>query len=118
MRSFADYQILGRVGKIAEAGPTLKVSIAAEYGRRDARGEFHPRPFWNTVTVFREATVAWVRGNVQPGDLVMARGTIREGSWEKDGETRYGVTLAAEEFTLLCPKRSAPEDDAPLTEDD
>uniref|UniRef100_UPI003F698490 hypothetical protein n=1 Tax=Paracoccus aeridis TaxID=1966466 RepID=UPI003F698490 len=46
----------------------------------------------------------WAKVNLGPGDLVHARGTIRETSYEKDGETRYGVTLAAEQFDLLCPK--------------
>jgi single-strand DNA-binding protein len=114
MRSFAEYQILGRVGKRADAGTALKISIAAEYGRRDDRGDFQTNPFWNTVTLFREQTIAWVRANIQPGDLVLARGTLRETSWDKDGETRYGVTLAAEEFTLLAKKRAAPDaGDAP-----
>jgi single-strand DNA-binding protein len=116
MRSFAEYQILGRVGKRADAGTALKISIAAEYGRRDDRGDFQTNPFWNTVTLFREQTIAWVRANIQPGDLVLARGTLRETSWDKDGETRYGVTLAAEDFTLLAKKRAAPDaGDAPDT---
>ncbi|MBL4543722.1 MAG: single-stranded DNA-binding protein [Rhodobacteraceae bacterium] len=114
MRSFAEYQILGRVGKRADAGTALKISIAAEYGRRDDRGDFQTNPFWNTVTLFREQTIAWVRANIQPGDLVLARGTLRETSWDKDGETRYGVTLAAEDFALLAKKRAAPDaGDAP-----
>lgn len=104
MRGFAEYTIVGRVGKITEAGPTLKISIAAEYGRKDEGGEFRQNTFWNTVTVFREGTIKWLKDNVRPGDIVCAKGTIRETSYDKNGETVYGVTLAAENFDLLAPK--------------
>lgn len=105
MKTFAEYQILGRIGKITAAGNTLKISIASEYGRRDDKGEFQSKPFWNTVTIFREATVKWITANVATGDLVMARGTLRETSYEKDGITNYGITLAAEDFTRLAQKQ-------------
>lgn len=109
MNTHAEYQILGRVGSVNEAGPTLKVSIAAEYGRKDDRGEFQSKPFWNTVTVFRESTVKWIKDSVQTGDLVMARGTIRQTNYEKDGEIQYGVTLAAEQFSRLARKKTDSE---------
>ena len=86
MRGFAEYTIVGRVGKITEAGPTLKISIAAEYGRKDEGGEFRQNTFWNTVTVFREGTIKWLKDNVRPGDIVCAKGTIRETSYDKNGE--------------------------------
>lgn len=99
MRTFAEFQIIGRVGKIKEVGTTLRVSIAAEYGRRDDRGDFQSKPYWNEVTLFNENVIKWARDNVQTGDLVHARGTLRQTQWEtKDGETEYGITLAAESF--------------------
>lgn len=113
MRTFAEFQIIGRVGKITTAGPTLKINLAAEYGRTDKDGTFRHNTFWNTVTLFEERQIAWITKNVAVGDLVHARGTIRETSWEKDGETRYGVTLAAREFSLLARKADKPGDDAP-----
>lgn len=104
MKTFSEYQIFGRVGNITPAGSTLKVSIAADYGRKNEKGEWEGKPYWNTVTIFNENTVRWAKVNLGTGDLVHARGTIRETSYEKDGETRYGVTLAAEQFDLLCSK--------------
>lgn len=57
------------------------------------------------MTIFNEATVKWAKENIGPGDLVHARGSIRETSLEKQGTTRYGVTLAAEQFDLLLAKQ-------------
>jgi single-stranded DNA-binding protein len=106
MRTFSEFQIIGRVGKVKEVGPTLRIRIAAEYGRRDEDGEFRSNPYWNEVTLFREATITWAKAHVGPGDLVHARGTLRQTEYEKDGAKVYGVTLAAEDFDLLS-KRPA-----------
>ena len=46
MRTFAEFQTMGRVGKVKEVGSTLRVSIAAEYGRKDNDGEFQTNPYW------------------------------------------------------------------------
>ena len=56
MKTFAEFQIIGRVGNVTAAGPTLKVSIAADYGRKNDKGEWESRPFWNTVTIFNGAS--------------------------------------------------------------
>ena len=45
MRTFAEFQIMGRVGKIKTVGSTLRVSIAAEYGRKDDRGDFQANAY-------------------------------------------------------------------------
>lgn len=48
--------------------------------------------------------MTWARDNLGQGDQVHVRGTMRESSYEKDGETRYGMTLAAEFFDRLIAK--------------
>ncbi|PKQ10900.1 MAG: hypothetical protein CVT70_17205 [Alphaproteobacteria bacterium HGW-Alphaproteobacteria-1] len=99
MKTFAKFEIVGRVGKIKEVGTTLRVSIAAEYGKRDNNGDFQSRPFWNEVTIFNENVIKWAKENVATGDLVRAEGTLRQSDWEgKDGETVYGMTLASDAF--------------------
>ena len=35
MRTFSEFQIIGHVGKVRSVGPTLRVDIAADYGRKD-----------------------------------------------------------------------------------
>ena len=109
MRTFAEFQIIGRVGKTKQLGPTLRISVASEYGRRDESGEFQSNPYWNEVTLFNEKTIAWAKANIAPGDLVHARGTLRQSAWEKDGQTLYGMTIAANDFDLLA-KKPAVED--------
>lgn len=108
MRTFSEFQIIGRVGRVKEVEPTLRVSIAAEYGRRDKGGEFRTNPYWNEVTLFSEGVRAWAKAHVGPSDLVHARGTLRQTEYVKDGATIYGVTLAADSFDLLR-KRQAEE---------
>ena len=99
MRTFAEFQIIGRVGNIKDVGNTLRVSIAADYGRKDDRGEYQSKPYWNEVTLFNENVIKWAKDNVQKGDTVHARGTMRQTQWENNsGGTEYGTTLAAEAF--------------------
>lgn len=104
MKTHAEFQIIGVVGKLIAAGSTLKVSVTADYGKRDANGEYQQKPYWNTVTIFDERTATWIRENVTPGDMVHTRGTLRETSYEKGGETVYGMTLAANQFDLIRKK--------------
>ena len=104
MRTHAEFQIIGVVGKITTAGSVLKVSVAADYGRKDDRGDYQQNSYWNTVTLFNERTIDWVKENVAPGDMVHTRGTLRETSYDKNGDTVYGITLAAEQFDLIRKK--------------
>lgn len=110
MRTHFEFQAIARVGKITAVGSILKVSLAAEYGKRNDRGDFESNPFWNTVTIFNEATIKWVKENVGPGDLVHPRGTARETSYEKNGETIYGVTFACDQFDRLAKKAERQDD--------
>lgn len=109
MKTFSEFQIIGHVGKngVRSVGQTLRISIAAEYGRRDDDGRFVSNPFWNEITVFNSARFEWIKKNIATGDLVFARGTIRQTKYDKDGETIYTVTLAADDFDLLAKKANA-----------
>ena len=105
VKTFAEFQIIGHVGKVKRVGPTLRVDLAADYGRKDeGSGEYKSNPYWNEVTLFGDRLVAWAEAGVRKGDLVHVRGTVRQTSYEKDGQTIYGVTLAANDFDLLAPK--------------
>ena len=99
MRTFAEYEIVGRVGNVKVVGTTLRVSIAAEYGRKDNNGVFQSSPFWNEVTIFNENVIRWVKEHVKTGDLVRAEGTLRQTEYEgRNGETIYAMTLAVDQF--------------------
>ncbi|AUQ56931.1 single-stranded DNA-binding protein (plasmid) [Phaeobacter inhibens] len=100
MKTFAKYEIVGRVGQLKEGNGVLRITIAAEYGRKDNNGDFQSKPFWNEVNIWNENVAKWAKENVVPGDLVRSEGTIRQEQWEDPttGETRYGVSLSSESF--------------------
>ena len=50
----------------------------------------------------RRVTRGYVKRNIVKGDLVFTSGSMGQTKWEKDGETFYGVTLAAERLERLC----------------
>ena len=104
MRNIAEFQIIGRVGQIKPVGTTLRVTIAANYGRKDQNGEWQDVAYWNEITIFADGLKRYVEKNVEQGDLVHARGRLRQTSYEKDGQTVYGVTLACNEFGRLATK--------------
>jgi single-stranded DNA-binding protein len=106
MNTIAEFTIIGRVGEIKQVGTTLRVNIASSYSRKDNRGEWVERTRWNEVTVFGESTRGYVRRNIVKGDLVFTSGSMGQTKWEKDGETFYGVTLAAERLERLCKGRT------------
>ena len=57
---------------------------------------------WNEITIFAEARQGYVQRNLKTGDLVRATGVLEQTSWEKDGETQYGVTLACDNIGRLA----------------
>ena len=115
MNTIAEFTIIGRVGEIKQVGTTVRVSIASSYSRKDNRGEWVERTRWNEVTVFGESTRGYVKRNLVKGDLVFTSGSMGQTKWEKDGETFYGVTLAAERLERLCkgPNHGDDKDDEP-----
>ncbi|MBB4200883.1 hypothetical protein CCR94_00955 [Rhodoblastus sphagnicola] len=107
----AEFQIIGRVGKIKKVGSTLRVTIAASYPYKDDHGDWQERTRWNEITIFQDARKGYVQRNILTGDLIRAVGMLEQTSWEKDGETVYGVTLACEQIGRLCKGPSHPDSD-------
>ena len=112
MKNFAEFDILGRVGKIETLSGATRISIASNYSRKQDDGQYADDPHWNTVVVFSESTRRYVGEHVAKGDLVLARGRIRESRWEKDGETRYGVDLLCFDFARLSSRQAESGDAA------
>ncbi|HRY01598.1 MAG TPA: single-stranded DNA-binding protein [Beijerinckiaceae bacterium] len=101
MRNMSEFQIIGNVSRIKEFPKNIKVSIGATYSKKNANGEFENDTFWNEVTIWNPKTIEWVKANVKKGNLVFARGTIRQTSYDsKDGKV-YTYDLSAREFSLL-----------------
>ena len=110
MRGTAEFQTIGRIARIAEVGTTLKINIASDYPRRNEDGTWDDNTHWNTVTIFAERTIAWIKKNTKPGDLVRVTGRLRQGSYEKEGQTVYTTDLITEDFNLLA--KHQPKSDA------
>ena len=102
MSQCAEFQIVGRIGKIKKVGTTLRVTIAASYPYKDDRGEWTEKTRWNEITIFNEARQSYIQRNLKTGDLVRATGVIEQTSWDKNGETQYGVSLACEQIGRLA----------------
>jgi single-strand DNA-binding protein len=102
MKTFAEFQILGRIGKIREVGKTTRVSICANYAYKDRNGDTKDRPYWNELTIWSDSARKYVRDYAKAGDLVMARGILKQSSFEKNGETVYTVDLNCDDFSILA----------------
>lgn len=105
MKNIAEFTILGRVGKVEALNGATRISIAANYPRKQDDGLYADDTHWNTVVIFSESTRRYIGEHVTKGDLVLARGRIRESRWEKDGETRYGVDLVCFDFARLSSRQ-------------
>jgi single-stranded DNA-binding protein len=102
MRNIAEFQIIGRVGGIKTVGTTTRISLCANYAVRGDDGNRRDEPYWNEVTVFAEATRAWIVDHIETGDLVHARGRVRQRSYERGGERVFTVDLVCTEFSRLA----------------
>lgn len=98
----AKFQIQGYVGSAREIGKTLKVRVSKTDTWKDNDGQRQERTIWNTVTLFeRTPGFAWIRDNLKVGDLVTIEGNVFDTSYEKDGQTVYETTLAADTLSII-----------------
>lgn len=105
MKNIAEFIIIGRIGKVEVLNTATRLSIASNYRRRSENGSYADDTHWNTVVVFAESTRCYIGEHVARDDLVMARGRLRQSSWDKDGDTRYGVDLICLDFARLAPRQ-------------
>ena len=92
MKNFAEFQILGRVGKIKQFDGKVNVTVCANYPtKKDS--ETRENPHWNEVSIFSEAVRDYATKYVKAGDLVLVRGRMKQNSFERNGEKVYTVDL-------------------------
>ncbi len=106
MFDIARFQIIGRVGKVKTFDKVVRVSIATNASYKES-GEWVDRTHWNEVAIFDRGTRGWVSEKVQPGDVVRVEGTLRQSSYERDGETVYTTDLVVEDFNRQPKKNPA-----------
>ena len=104
MNMIAEFNIIGRVGKITNLNGVTKVSIASKYPRKDDHGEWHNNDHWNTVTIFNETTRKWIASNLATGDIVHTAGKMKENSYQKDGATIYSHDFTVSQFNRIAKK--------------
>lgn len=112
MRNVAEFTLIGRLGAIKKVGSTLRLSIASNYSYKDAGGEWRDDAHWNEITIFSKSTQNYVEHHLAKGDLVHARGRLRQNSYERDdGQRVYTVDLICTDFSRLA-QASDNRDDA------
>jgi len=118
MKNFAEFQILGRIGKIKEFDGKVNVTVCANYPSKTKDGETRDNPHWNEVSIFSEAVRGYATKYSKAGDLVHVRGRVKQNSFERNGEKVYTVDLVAEEFSILASKTEKKDEgsQAPATE--
>ena len=67
MKNFAEFQILGRVGKIKEFDGKVNVTVCANYPTKKD-GETRDNPHWNEVSIFAEAVRGYATKYAKAGD--------------------------------------------------
>ena len=112
MQSFAEFQIFGWVGSVTPVGDTLRVKVCANYAWTDKDQSVREEEYWNEVTIFKPGIKKFVSEAVGKGDRVMARGRMRDESFEtKSGEKKWATARYADEFSLVTKSRAAPLSD-------
>ena len=121
--------LLGHLGSDASCAKVNDATVAefrlaTEYSSRQADGSYKRGVNWHTVKVWNAENI---QGYLKKGTKVHVQGSLRERSWEKDGDTRYAteVVASARGVTLLGSPRPAqdsagrvspapdPDDDGP-----
>lgn len=108
-QNIAEFQIIGRIGRITSREKVSYVRVAANYNRRDG-DEWKTETLWNSVVCFSNLT-AKVEAAAK-GDLIYITGRMHETSQGEGNELVYRTELIADTFSVLA-KASA----EPSTED-
>lgn len=113
MKNRAEFDIIGRIGKIKPFDNATRVSVCANYRRQDADGQWSDDPHWNEVVVFNKRSRDYIKNEIQTGDLIAVRGKMRQSSFtdRETGEDRYTVDLIALDFGRLSKKQAESADD-------
>jgi len=103
MKNFAEFQIVGRIGKIKIFDNIIRVTIAANYRRQDEQGNWSDDTHWNEVIVFNKKTRDYISEHAKQGSLAFVRGRLRQDSFtDASGEQRFATNLIAMDFALLA----------------
>lgn len=103
MINFAQFRIIGRIGKITKLDKVTHISVASDRKVKDDKGNWKTEADWNTVTIFPEQMRKRM-ANVKvgkKGNQILVEGTIQTNSYEKDGTRVYKTNLIVQELEVL-----------------
>lgn len=94
----AVFAITGNIGKIEIKENVAFIDVCANYGRK-VDGEWQDDPHWNRITLFGPK-IATAR-ELSVGDKIDCQGRVRQGRFERDGQTVYSVDLVVSKIERL-----------------
>jgi len=103
MKNFAEFQIVGRIGKIKAFDNVTRITIAANYRRQDEQGSWSDDPYWNEVVIFSKKIRDYLSEHAKQGSLAFIRGRLRQDSFiDANREQRFTTNLIVTDFALLA----------------
>lgn len=111
MRNLAEFQIIGRVGRITPHDGATRVSVCANYRYQDGDTR-RDDPHWNEIVVFNRHLRETVARQLSVGDLVHARGRIRQSRFQDQatGEQRFSTDLVALDLGALVASKGTSDE--------
>ncbi len=101
MAGISEFAFVGHIARITPLDRVSKVRAIANYARKTADGTWEDDPHAVPLTVFGNRRRAYVDEHLNVGDLIMAQGRMKEDRYEKDGQTRYEMSLVVSRIDRL-----------------
>jgi single-stranded DNA-binding protein len=105
------FQIIGNIAKITAFEEVTKIRIASHIPVKGKDG-WTEKELFTTVTVFAPHNRKYIADYVEVGDKVGCDGTIQEGNYAKDGETKYTTDLVTANLGIIAKKKADKADKA------
>ena len=101
----ASFHIIGRIGSIKTFTNLTRISIAANASYKKD-GQWVEKTNWNEVVIFDKTTRAYVEEKFAKGDYIRTEGTLRQNSYERNGDKVYTTELIVDQISRLPVKRA------------
>ena len=95
---FAEFQILGRIGKITSNDSVTHIDVASNMPRKQG-DQWVEDTAWNRLTCFAKTKER--ADGLDKGDLIFVRGKMRQSSYDKDGVTIYTVDMIVDRLGVV-----------------
>lgn len=98
----AVFAITGNIGKIEIKDNVAFIDVCANYRRKVADEQWEDDPHWNRITLFGKK-IDTAR-ELSVGDKIDCEGRVRQGRFERAGETVYSVDLVVSKIARVEPE--------------